>query len=231
MSTIAKDDTKKRKKPKASDISEKRLWEKEDFGHSSHSIYSQDGIGRTHFELAGNIYGLLEKFDVAVAVVEREYGVDFDELIEECIRTASETDDLYMKVMDEFGLILKKQTGRLDFWRLIDAFDLYNCAGNVRRYIENEDAESAAYQAALAVQSAIRLKGRAAEALLASGYKHSVVAPSKKTAWHKDLVKAAERLRKNGTRDKKIVGKLLAQFPDRSRSTIYRILKGNGFFK
>ena len=63
-----------------------------------------------------------------------------------------------------------------------------------------------------------------------SGYKHSVLAPLKKTEWHEPLIKAAKRELKAGTPERKIVG-LMAEKFSKSASQIRRVLKEKGVLK
>ena len=85
--------------------------------------------------------------------------------------------------------------------------------------------------AVIAAEIAFHLSLRGMEPSLMAGYKQAVLAPAKKREWYPDLIKAAERLRKNGVPDKSIVGILREQFPDKSPSTLYRVLKREGFSK
>ena len=84
---------------------------------------------------------------------------------------------------------------------------------------------------AIASMLAIRLAGRSLERYVDSGYKHSVIAPSKKTEWHEPLIKAAKRELKAGTPERKIVGLMAARFPSKSESQIRRVLKNKGVLK
>lgn len=231
MSTIAKDDSAEERPPKL-DPEKMRLWDMTDVGGW---IKSRWGIVGSQFEAAEGIGELLDRFEAGIKLVEREFSVDFGEWLDDWIISvlSGEADEDKAKENREklHERLREEEKDLSNVGRLVDAWDLYQWVNYTRANIAAEDAPSAAWTAALAAQAAIRLKGRTVESLLESGYKHSYVAPAKKTGWHADLVKAAERLRKNGIRANKIVGKLLAQFPDRSRSTIYRVLNEKEFFE
>jgi hypothetical protein len=185
----------------------------------------------TQFSAAGDINSLLQSFiDMSIAVT-KEIGIDIPRLLSE-LQQASESHD----IKDE--LLRKKidstvKGAEADLLRRAgpDLVYLYMSSTSALTAIRRGETEAGAWMAVIAAEIAFHLSLRGMEPALMAGYKQAVLAPAKKREWYPDLVKAAERLRKNGVPDKSIVGILREQFPDKSPSTLYRVLKREGFSK
>jgi len=213
--------------PKKPNIEKMRLWNRGDAGQWA---MSREGIAGTYFAAAEDIETLLERFDAGIKVVGKEVGLDFDDFFaswveNDCMLSDEEGAKVLGEMERKLNDVFARQTKYEDFARIVDACDLYQHVHFARHAIAEEDAKGAAWMAALAAEAAVRMKGRSAEALLQAGYKHSVVAPAKKTEWHGLLVKAARRALKAGTPERKLVGLMHEQFNDHSMDAIRRALK------
>ena len=195
-----------------------KIWSKESVGRW---LESGEGIAGTSLLKANDVDGLLARFEVALHVVSNELEIDFDDIFGDFYGTAEltaeEKETKTRLSIAKCFLAAQKQSSVLDAKRVFDALHLYQCVRYTRRSIELGDAEQAAFQCALATEAAIKLKGRTAEPLLEAGYKHSVLAPAKKTEWHDSLIKAVKRARRTGTPDRKLVGLMHEQFSDHSK--------------
>lgn len=194
--------------------------------------FSPDGKSKTlftQFSKAGDISSLLHSFIEMSTTVTREIGFEIPELLSE-LHQVSESHDTRDKILREKidsmvdgpDADLLKQAGP-------DLVYLYMASTSALNAIRRGETENGAWMAVIAAEIAFHLSLRGFVPALMAGYKQAVLAPAKKREWYPDLIRAAERLRKNGVRDKEIVGKLMEQFPKKSRSTIYRVLKKAGF--
>ena len=227
MSSIAKDDDKAVQKV---DTSKMRLWNKGDAGQWA---MSREGIAGTYFAAADDIAMLLDRFEAGYKLVGKECGIDFDDLFAEwikndCIFSGKKGDKMLKRINEGLQESVSRQSKYEDAARIVDSCDLYQQVCFTRDAIADDKAESAAWHAALAAEAAVRMKGRSAERLLKAGFMHSVVAPAKKTEWHKQLVKAAKRAKKTGIPERRLVGLMHEQFSEHSASAIRRALKKYG---
>ena len=195
---------------------------------------SPDGKSKTlftQFSLASDINPLLQSFIEMSTTVLREIGLNIPEFLSE-LGQASESNDVRDKLLREkIDSMVEGKGPEADLLRQVgpDLVYLYMSSGSAMKAIKRGETEAAAWMAVIAAEIAFHLSLRGYVPALMAGYKQAVLAPAKKREWYPDLIKAAERLRKNGIRDKEIVGKLMEQFPNKSRSTIYRVLKKAGF--
>ena len=185
----------------------------------------------TQLSAAGDINSLLQSFiDMSIAAT-KEIGFDIPRLLSE-LQQASESHDIKDKLLrDKIDSMVEGADADLLRRAGPDFVYLYMSSTSAINAIRRGETEAGAWMAVIAAEIAFHLSLRGFEPALLAGYKQAVLAPAKKREWYPDLIKAAERLRKNGVPDKSIVGILLEQFPDKSRSTIYRVLKKEGFFK
>lgn len=164
-------------------------------------------------------------------MVGRELDVDIKAIYKEWEDDENPDVNVTDRLINAIQDTANSQTDPISLYRFLDCAMMYQWIVFTRRAIENGDAKNAAWASALAAESAARLKGRSAEQFTISGYKHSYIAPMKKIQWHTQLIKAAERLRKNDTLDRSLVRLLHEQFPDHSKDAIRRALKSYGILK
>jgi hypothetical protein len=193
---------------------------------------SPDGKSKalfTQFSAAEDIMSLLRSFIDLSTTVTKEIGLNVPELLSE-LGQASEShydkDRILRERIDSMvdgpNADWLKRAGP-------DLVYLYMQSTMAMSAIKRGESERGAWMTVIAAEIAFHLSLRGFEPALMAGYKQAVLAPAKKREWYPDLIKAAERLRKNGVPDRKIVGILREQFPDKSKSTIYRVLKISGF--
>lgn len=188
------------------------------------------------FEEAETIDGLLDSFEKLARKVSLSLGIDVEEVLEREKRKKAAMFADY----EEYAALLPDLINdsckevRMEPEGVVKAMDitlLLEAIGQSRRAIEAGQTEFAALTAAVSSMFAIRLAGRPLERYVDSGYKHSVLAPAKKTGWHEKLIKAAKRELRAGTAERKIVGMMARIFPSKSESQIRRVLKENGVLK
>ena len=197
---------------------------------------SPDGQSKslfTQFSLADDINSLLQSFVEMSTTVTRDIGLDIPEFLSE-LEKASDSNDIRHELLREKIDSMVEGTGpEAELLRQAgpDLVYLYMSSGSAIKAIKRGETEAAAWMSVIAAEIAFHISMRPYVPALMAGYKQAVLAPAKKRAWYPDLIKAAERLRKNGVPDKSIVGILREQFPDKSPSTLYRVLKREGFSK
>ena len=188
------------------------------------------------FEEATSIGDLFDSFERLARKVSLSLGLDVEEIVERVERKRRTMFADHESYSAELGDLINDQfmEARLQSEGVVQAMDitlLLESIGQSRRAIDGGHTELAAWDVAIASMLAIRLAGRPLERYVDSGYKHSVLAPAKKTEWHEPLIKAAKRELKAGTPERKIVGLMAAKFPSKSDSQIRRVLKEKGVLK
>ena len=187
------------------------------------------------FEEAMSVGDLLDSFERLARKVSLSLGLDVEEILERVERKRRTMFVDSESYLAEWGDLINDEIieARLLSDGVVQAKDIFlllESIGQSRRAIEGGHTELAAWDVAIASMLAIRLAGRPLERYVDSGYKHSVLAPSKKTEWHEPLIKAAQLELKAGTPERKIVGLMAERFP-KSDSQIRRVLKEKGVLK
>ncbi|MEO1036982.1 MAG: hypothetical protein AAFX44_15610 [Pseudomonadota bacterium] len=197
--------------------------------------FSPDGKSKslfTQFSFADDAETLLRSFIELSNTFANEIGLDILGLLSE-LGKASDSNEVRDELLREkIDSMVEGEGPEADMLREAgpELVYLFMSSGSALKAIQRGETETAAYFSVMAAELASRISMRPWVATLMAGYKQAVLAPAKKREWYPDLIKAAERLRKNGVRDNKIAGILCEQFPDKSKSTIYRVLKKEGFF-
>ena len=174
---------------------------------------------------------------MGIKMVGKELDVDFDHIFRrwrekpKYYENEGQDDEDMEFLAGAMFKALEEQDTMQNSHRVWDAMDLYQQVHLARWSLMDDDAKAAAWHCALAAEAAIKMKGRTAEKLLQSGFKHTVEPKAKQTEWHQSLVKAAKRELKAGTPERKIVGLMHQQFSSKSTDAIRRALKKHGVLK
>ncbi len=185
----------------------------------------------TQLSAAGDITALLQSFIDLSITLTKQMGIEIPELLAELHDPGEDPDVKDKKLRDRIDSLVDGPDAELFRRAGPDLVYLYMSTTVAQNAIKRGETERGAFLAVIAAEIAFHISLREFQPAIVAGYKQAVLAPAKRREWYPDLIKAAERLRKNGVPDKKIVGKLLDQFPSKSRSTLYRVLNEEGFFK